>query len=157
MEKIYNLFKFVENKYPEYKIPLKFKIINQIPLTKEDLNIQGDFYLHYSEIKKLPEGLTISGDFDLTGCHDLKSLPKGLTVGGSLILDDCFNLTSLSKRLTVGNSIDLSGCENLKSLPNDLKVNTLIARYSGISEKYTKEEIKKMCPDVMNIIIQEDD
>jgi hypothetical protein len=132
MEKIYNLFKFIEYKYPEYKTPLKmvytFKIINKIPFTKEELHVKKDLFLNFSEIEKLPEGLTVGENLNLIGCASLKSLPKGLEVGRDLYLGRCTSLQSLPEGLIVGRHIIL--------------IDTPIA------EKYTVEQIRKMCPGI---------
>ena len=43
---MYNLFKFIEDKKPQYKLPFKVKLIYAPEsLTKEDLNVKGDLYL----------------------------------------------------------------------------------------------------------------
>jgi hypothetical protein len=132
MEKIYNLFKFIESKYPEYKTPLKviytFKIINKIPFTKEELNVKKDLFLNFSEIEKLPEGLTVGENLNLIGCTSLKSLPKGLEVGRDLYLGRCINLQALPEGLIVGRDVIL--------------IDTPIA------EKYTVEQIREMCPGI---------
>ena len=169
MEKIYNLFKFIEDKYPQYKTPIKFKILNDIPLTKEELNIKEDLYLGYSiYLKSLPKGLTVNGALDLEGCESLTSLPEKLKVGWNLDLSRCTSLKSLPEELSVGNNLNLKGCisleslpkgliipgdlrlqncSNLESLPNDLRVlGGLYLKDTKIISKYTEAEIREMCP-----------
>jgi hypothetical protein len=129
MEKIYNLFKFIESKYPQYRTPLTFKMDNEIPLTKEDLNVLGDFTIYDNpDLESLPEGLNVSRDVNLGFCTSLISLPKGLSVGRDLDLDNCHKLKALPKGLKVLGSI------NLKNTP--------------IAEKYTVEQIREMCPGI---------
>ena len=52
----------------------------------------------------------------------INALPEGLTVGGSLNLSGCTSLTSLPESLAVGGWLDLSGCTSLTSLPESLAV-----------------------------------
>ena len=53
----------------------------------------------------LPEGLSVGGYLDLSGCTGLTALPEGLSVGGSLYLRGCTGLTALSEVLSVGGRI----------------------------------------------------
>lgn len=95
-ETIYNLFKFIEDKKPQYKLPFKVKLIHAPEtLTKEELNIKGDLDLSDTPIQSLPNGLTVGGDLNLYNTS-IQSLPNGLTVGGYLNLGD----TPLSKKYT---------------------------------------------------------
>ena len=48
-EKLKRIFEFLEEKR-EHRIPLKWKLINNEPLTKEDLNVKGDLDLSDLEI-----------------------------------------------------------------------------------------------------------
>ena len=141
MENIYNLFKFIEDKYPHYKIPIGYKILNGDSLTKEELHIKGSLLLdNHISLTALPEGLTIDGSLNLNRCTNLKLLPKDLTiifdfdfrfgqiiklpndlkVGGTIDLRDCSNLESLPDNLKVGGSLYLNRCTSLKSLPKNL-------------------------------------
>ena len=79
------LFDFIQNKEGK-QIPLLWKWKNNIPLTKEDLNIKGDLNLSETPIESLPNGLVVSGDLILSECESLRSLPEGLKVGGDLDL-----------------------------------------------------------------------
>ena len=83
-EALKRIFDFLEEK-GEQRIPFLWKWKNEIPLTEEDLNVQGDLDFSQSEIKSLPEGLKISGDLDLSYTY-IRLLPKGLKVGGNLEL-----------------------------------------------------------------------
>jgi hypothetical protein len=134
MEKIYNLFKFIEDKYPEYRTPFKYKIIYEIPITEEELNIEGDLDLDDSHVTSLPDNLTISGYLFLRRCTKLRSLPNNLTVSIGVILVGCTNLKRLGRNLSIGGGI--------------------ILKNTPIAEKYTEAEIKEMCPGIGgNIII----
>jgi len=95
-ETIYNLFKFIEDKKPQYKIPFKAKLIHAPEtLTKEDLNVKGYLNLSGTPIQSLPNGLEVRGSLYLDKTQ-IQSLPNGLTVGGDLFLED----TPLSKKYT---------------------------------------------------------
>ena len=84
-EALKRIFEFLENK-AEHNAPFKWKILNNEPITEEDLNVKGDLNLRSSEINSLPEGLEVSGDLQVRNCKNLKSLPKGLKVGGDLYI-----------------------------------------------------------------------
>ena len=99
IEQLKRIFDFLEEK-GEHRAPVKWKLINNIPLTEEDLNVKGDLDLFDSKIKSLPEGLKVSGTLDLS-YSKIISLPKGMEVGGTLFLHFS-KLTSLPEGLEVG-------------------------------------------------------
>ena len=81
-EQLKRIFEFLEKK-EEHNVPLQWKLINNIPLTKEELNIEGDLDLSYTtKITFLPQGLTIEGDLYID--YSYVELPKGLKVGGDV-------------------------------------------------------------------------
>ena len=98
-EALKRIFDFLEEK-GEHRAPVKWKLINNIPLTEEDLNVKGDLDLFDSKIKSLPEGLKVSGTLDLS-YSKIISLPKGMEVGGTLFLHFS-KITSLPKGLEIG-------------------------------------------------------
>ena len=99
IEQLKRIFDFLEEK-GEHNAPVKWKLINNIPLTEDDLNVKGDLDLFDSKIKSLPEGLKVSGTLDLS-YSKIISLPKGMEVGGTLFLHFS-KLTSLPKGLEIG-------------------------------------------------------
>jgi hypothetical protein len=99
IEQLKRIFDFLEEK-GEHRAPVKWKLINNIPLTEEDLNVKGDLDLFDSKIKSLPEGLKVSGTLDLS-YSKIISLPKGMEVGGTLFLHFS-KLTSLPEGLEIG-------------------------------------------------------
>ena len=101
-ETLKRIFDFLEEK-GEHRAPVKWKLINNIPLTEDDLNVKGDLDLFDSKIKSLPEGLKVSGYLDLS-FSKIKSLPKGMEVGGTLFLHFS-KITSLPEGLEVGNNL----------------------------------------------------
>jgi hypothetical protein len=138
MTNIYNLFKFIENKEPEYRYPLKLKLFSfPDDVTKEDLHVKGDFETSrfyndddddadYEGLFSLPDGMTIDGHLSIG--KDLKSLPNNLTVRKSLTIFD-------------GNKIS--------SLPKDLKVEGNLTLWeNSLLNKYSEEEIRKMAPGI---------
>ena len=98
-ETLKRIFDFLEEK-GEHNAPVKWKLINNIPLTEDDLNVKGDLDLFDSKIKSLPEGLKVSGTLDLS-YSKIISLPKGMEVGGTLFLHFS-KITSLPKGLEIG-------------------------------------------------------
>ena len=98
-ETLKRIFEFLEEN-EEHKTPIKWKLINNIPLTEDDLNVKGDLDLFDSKIKSLPEGLKVSGTLDLS-YSKIISLPKGMEVGGTLFLHFS-KITSLPKGLEIG-------------------------------------------------------
>ena len=125
---IYNLFKFIEDKKPQYKTPFAAKLIYAPEtLTKKELNIEGVLDLSITPIQSLPDGLKVEGSLYAVGCENLKSLPNGLKVRGNL------NLRNTP----------------IQSLPNGLEVEgNLWLKNTPLSKKYTKEEIEAMVPGV---------
>jgi len=99
-----NIFDFLEEK-GEHRTPFLWKWLNNEPLTEDDLHINGDLDLTYSNIESLPEGLNVSGDLILTFCENISSLPEGLIVRVNLIVEDCSQLYSLPKGLKVGGTL----------------------------------------------------
>ena len=102
IEQLKRIFDFLEEK-GEHNAPVKWKLINNIPLTEDDLNVKGDLDLFDSKIKSLPEGLKVSGTLDLS-YSKIISLPKGMEVGGTLFLHFS-KITSLPEGLEVGNNL----------------------------------------------------
>jgi len=101
-EALKNIFSFLE-KNDNRNAPLLWKLENDIPLTKEDLNVKGDFAPFFPRINSLPKGLKVGGDLDLSQV-ELTSLPEGLEVGGYLSLTHS-DIESLPKGLKVGGNL----------------------------------------------------
>jgi hypothetical protein len=140
-ETIKKIFNFLEKKDNKNK-PIKWKLLNDEPITKDDLIVKGDLDLNRSEIRTLPIGLRVKGDLDLSH-SEIETLPKGLKVGGSLYLRGS-KIRSLPEGLKVGNYLDLSRCVSLTSLPEGLKVGgDLDIGYTNL-EKYTDKELRDM-------------
>jgi hypothetical protein len=119
-ETLKRIFEFLEAK-GEQRIPFLWKWKNEIPLTEEDLNVQGDLDLSNSNITLLPEGLKVSGTFDL-GYSNITSLSEGLKVGDDLYLSN----------------------SNLSSLPKGLEVGGFIFIYNTPLTEYTNNELREM-------------
>ena len=108
-EQLKRIFEFLEkkeNKLTKEKGTLRWKLIFNEPLTKEDLNVKGDLDLSGRNITSLPEGLKVGGELNLA-YSKITSLPKGLKVGGDLSLYGCANITSLPKGLVVDGNLDV--------------------------------------------------
>jgi len=112
-----NIFKFLEDE-GEHRAPFKWKLENNIPLSKEDLNVKGDLYLRDSKITSLPEGLKVRGNLNL-GFSKITSLPEGLNVRGDL---DIYwtDITSLPKGLKIGGKLYIRETELTKLSDDEL-------------------------------------
>ena len=99
LKRIFEFLEEKENKNP----PFIWKYENNLPLTKEELNVEGDLSLARSNIESLPEGLKVGRDLDIFGSK-ITSLPKGLEVGRFLDIRDT-KITSLPKGLELGSSL----------------------------------------------------
>ena len=83
-EQLKRIFDFLE-KNEGHILPLKWKILNNEPLTKEDLDVKGDLPLTDSNITSLPEGLKVGGFLNIRNTK-ITSLPEGLEVEGFLFI-----------------------------------------------------------------------
>jgi hypothetical protein len=135
-----NIFKFLEEK-GEHKIPIKWKVLNNIPLTVDDFNGKGTFNLSHTNIMSLPEGLKIYGHLDLYKTK-ITLLPEGLEVGENLYLNDT-KIKSLPEGLEVGGDLNLRGLE-IQSLPKGLKVLGVLYIFDTKLEEYSNEELREM-------------
>ena len=120
-EALKRIFEFLKEE-EQHNAPFKWKLINNEPLTKEELNVEGSLNLSYSKITQLPKGLKVNGGLYLENTN-IKSLPEGLRVQFSLSL-------SYTK---------------IESLPKGLKVFGILRIWdTPIAQKYTDEEIREM-------------
>ena len=120
-ETLKRIFYFLEEKEKQ-KAPFMWKLVNNEPFTKEDLNVEGDLKLSHLEISFLPEGLKVKGDLDLS-YSKIKSLPEGLEVVDNLFLHN----------------------SKIKSLPKGLKVwGDIIINKTKLIHYYSNEEIREM-------------
>jgi hypothetical protein len=139
-EIVKRIFEFLEEK-GEHNMPFNFKLLNNEPLTKRDLNVEGSLYLATKNIISLPKGLKVGGDLDLS-YSKIKSLPKGLEVKGWLSLGVTL-IESLPEGLKVGGNI-YAYESNLSSLPKGLEVGGDLYLREVDLEKYSDEELREM-------------
>ena len=139
-EVLKRIFEFLEEK-EEHKAPFIWKHINDIPLTKEELNIKGNLNFFGLPITSLPKGLKVSGSLNLMNSY-VESLPEGLEVGGALTLAG-LNITSLPEELKVGGDLYL-GNSKIQSLPKGLKVLGWLYIPDTKLTKYTDKELREM-------------
>lgn len=141
IEKILDFLEKEENK----NAPFMWKLLNNKPLTKEQLTIKGHLRLTRTNITSLPKDLNVLGYLNLIDCKNLKSIQEGLYVREGLYLGGCINFESLPNDSFVGGNLHLEYCENLSSLPNGLKVEgDLFINNTPLAKKYTNEEIRDM-------------
>jgi len=105
-ETLKNILDFLEEEDNKNK-PLRWKLINNEPLTDDELNIEGNLNLADTSITSLPEGLVVDGDLNLSRT-EIQSLPEGLEVKGELWLRRCKNLKLLPKGLKVYHDLYIS-------------------------------------------------
>jgi hypothetical protein len=113
-----NIFKFLEDK-GEHRMPFRLKVLNNIPITEEDLNVKGNFSLSNSDITSLPEGLKVDGYLSLRSTN-ITSLPEGLEVDGYLNVAYS-SITSLPEGLEVGGDLYIKSTPLTKYLDNELR------------------------------------
>lgn len=163
---LYDLFQFIEDKEPQYRIPFKFKLLNNQELTPEDLKVKKFLDLSNTGITTLPDGLEAEDGLDLSDTN-ITSFPNGLKVNSSLWLSntpitsfpDNFKIegelalnntkiTTLPDNLEVGDNLYLQNSP-ITTIPSSLRVNgSLWLKDTPISKKYTKEQLKQMLPGV---------
>jgi hypothetical protein len=110
-----------------------------------NLNYVGGWLdLRRTDIKTLGNLNHVGGDLDLESCQNLESLGNLKSVAGYFNLRLCKNLQSLGDLKHVGSWLDLGGTR-IETLGNLKYVGShLFLRYTPLSEKYTKEEIRNM-------------
>jgi len=84
-ETLKNIIDFLEKNDNKNK-PFKWKLLNNEPLTEDELNFKGELNLQFSKITSLPKGLKVRHSLFLEYCTSLTSLPEGLKVGYNLYL-----------------------------------------------------------------------
>jgi len=146
---MYNLFKFIEDKRPEYRVPFELKLLHAPEtLTKEELDVKDDLDLRGTLIQSLPNGLKVGGSLDLDNTP-IQSLPNGLEVKDFLDLSNT-PIQSLPDNLKVGDSLRLNNT-SIQSLPNGLEVGgNLWLKNTPLAKEYTTEEqLKAKYPDLI--------
>ena len=143
MEKdtIRSIFKFLENE-ENRKTPIVWKLINNEPLTDDELNIEGNLNLTDSKITQLPKGLKVGDNLNLLGSI-ITSLPEGLEVGDSLDLSYS-DIRTLPEGLEVGGSLWLIESWGLKSLPKGLYVGGSLHIQRSNLTNFSDDEIRDM-------------
>lgn len=92
------------------------KIIKNIPLSKDELNV-GSLILVNKNIKSLPDGLNIKNLLSLADNPNLKHLPNNIKIGGNLWLSDT-GIEDLPKNLKLKN-VSLDNTPLAKRFNND--------------------------------------
>lgn len=102
-------------------------------LLPDNLTITGNVIINNAKLKKLPNGLHIEGDLNISDT-EIKILPKNLTVEGSLLTHNA-NISKIEEGLVVNGNLNLSQEANIKSLPEGTIVDgDLDLRNTGISK-----------------------
>jgi len=85
-------------------------------------NLTVDRLWIYSKIKKLPAGLTVNKELDVSNCEYLEELPEDIILNGNLDICDCYRLKKLPAKFTVGGELKAQNCTALTTLPEGLQV-----------------------------------
>ena len=112
------IFEFLEEK-GEHRLPLKWKLINNISLIEDDLNVKGNLDLLGTNITSLPKGLKVGGTLDLIQLN-IETLPEGLKVGNNLLLPFS-SIQTLPKGLEVGGDLYIYGTPLTKYSGEELR------------------------------------
>jgi len=140
-ETINNIFEFIKKNNNKNK-PLRWKLINNEPLTDDELNIEGNLNLTDSKITQLPKGLKVGNNLNLLGSI-ITSLPEGLEVGATLDLSYS-DIRTLPEGLEVGDSLWLIGCWLITSLPKGLHVGGDLYIFRTNFTNLSNDEIRDM-------------
>jgi len=140
-ETINNIFEFIKKNNNKNK-PLRWKLINNEPLTDDELNIEGNLNLTDSKITQLPKGLKVGDNLNLLGSI-ITSLPEGLEVGATLDLSYS-DIRTLPEGLEVGDSLWLIGCWLITSLPKGLYVGGNLYIFRTNFTNFSDDEIRDM-------------
>jgi len=100
-ETLKSIMHFLEKE--DNKSSVKWKLLNNEPLTEDELTIKADLYLSGTEIESLPKGLKVRHSFFLENTT-ITSLPEGLKVGYNLYLYNS-GIKLLPKGLEVGKDL----------------------------------------------------
>jgi len=100
-----DIFDFIKQKRGK-EIPFEYKVLNNLPLTRNDLIINSNIDFSNKKINKLPNNMKVYGNLDLFSTN-LEKLPNNLYVEGYV----CISHTKIS------------------SLPDDLIVNGYLHCY----------------------------
>jgi hypothetical protein len=140
-ETLKKIFNFIE-KNDNRNAPLLWKLKNEIPLSKEELEVEGNLDLSNSKITSLPKGLKVGGKLLLIATP-ITSLPEGLKVDGVLCCYRSEELKSLPKGVKIGDQLDIRWTK-ITLLPRGLEVGGLLRIGNTELEKYTDDELREM-------------
>ena len=141
-EALKRIFEFLEDN-EEHNAPFRWKILNNIPLTKEDLNVKGNLDLYeYKSLTSLPKGLKVGSNLDVSHTPKLKSLPSDLDVKGNIYMGGT-KITSLPEGLKVGGTMYVYEAE-LSSLPKGLEVGGDLYLREVDLKNYSDDELREM-------------
>ena len=119
-----NIFLYLQDKKIK-KIPLEYKLLNNIPLTQEDLFVNGDLLLFRTNLTSLPNNLTVNGHLDLLSSK-IEKLPNNLIVNRHLNIQLTY-ITELPDDLCVSGSLFCYNTPLANNIRND---ESLLNKYS---------------------------
>ena len=100
------------------------------------------FLIEYSDLKFIPDNLTVKGSLILQGCTGLTSLPHNMRVKYHLILRGCTGIRSLPSDMIIGSRLCLSGCKLYPFDSKTLNVFDIYGKYEILhnSKRFICEE-----------------
>lgn len=82
------------------------RLISRLP---DDLTVNGDFGIFDATyLRSTPRGMTVTGNAGFVNCLGLKTISQGLRVGGYTHLETCDNITTIELDVDFGSSVSLS-------------------------------------------------
>ena len=122
------VFEFIMEKRG-YNLPFKYRLIAGLPIIKDELYFKGNLDLDNTDIKKLPDNLTVIGRLNLQNTK-ITELPNNLTVKGYLDIENT----------------------DINTIPNNLKIGGDLYLFrtpisSPISSIISSSEVRKMIED----------
>lgn len=97
----------------------KIHSLRDIP---EGSTIDGDLWIRHEGhlVSRLPDNLTVNGDFCIFKSTYFTSTPNNFAVAGTLDVVDCPGFRKVSRGLRVGKWTDLASCKNLSHIDDDV-------------------------------------
>lgn len=122
---IEKVFDFIKEKRG-YDYPFIYKLVKGLPVSEDELNIEGHLRLGDTGVSFLPDNLNVHGFLSLTRLSKITHLPNNLTVHDDLYMNHT----------------------NIETIPNNLKVSgDLHLLYTPLSKKFGREAIRKIIED----------
>ena len=115
-----NLFQYLEDTKGK-KVPFEYKVLHNIPLTEDELTVNGNLDFFDAYITCLPDNLTVNGFLDLNYNPHFSCLPNNLYVKGDLYIINT-NISELPNNLIVDGYLHCRNTPLEQNIQNDLSL-----------------------------------